>query len=106
VALTHHRRINWRMERERMEAEMQAELAEGQAFMRFEVLGGIYPRIRFGEGGSDQDFESDERCGLCLAAKGQLHALQCEGEPCARCEKDSLNCLCFGIGPIERIPRG
>jgi hypothetical protein len=106
MPLADQHRINWRAERERMEAEMQTELAEGQAFTRCEVLGRLFPRIRFGQGGSDQDFESDERCGLCLAAKGQFHALQCDGEPCPRCEKDSLNCLCFGIGPVERIPRG
>jgi hypothetical protein len=60
------------------EFDWSKEIAHAQTITHYVVDGAPLPRIRFGDAGGDEDYESDETCGDCAVAKGQLHVVYCE----------------------------
>ena len=51
-----------------------------------------FDRVRYGDHEDDLDHA---KCGDCGMARGQLHQIGCDLEPCPRCGCQAISCDCF-----------
>lgn len=58
------------------------------------IAGKCFPRVRYGDGRSEQGSFLKARCPWCGVAFGQYHIAACPVEPCPVCQELSSFCDC------------
>lgn len=76
-----------------------ARIAEAQLQTHETIGGREVERVRFGSVPSDRH----DYCGDCGVARGQLHVVGCDEEPCPLCHGQAATCTCPAAGeaPIQ-----
>jgi hypothetical protein len=59
---------------------------------KFIINGEEYDRVAYGDGEYDLQHAKCDDCGV---ARGSLHLLGCDLEPCPRCGGQAITCDCF-----------
>jgi hypothetical protein len=82
-------------EMEKLLQKFAIKIAAAQEIRTYLIGGEALPRIRFGDAGGEESYESDEPCDFCRASKGQFHIVGCAGERCPKCENTLIQCECL-----------